>query len=335
MKGKTVDEAARLAVYAGTLQFYRPAFSRCAQTNWKGVMAETNQEEADPGGHRPQHVWVPRRDIDDALALLFLMASPEVDIEGITINFGNVSAPVGYAATRELLDRVGTSIPLYRGAESHQDLGKKNEAVEFLIQTVKDDPGEITLLALAPLTNVASAMLLDETFAENLGGLIVMGGTFRFPFFSFFGEFNFHCDGRAAATVLSAPVCKTMVTMDLCSQAVFTDRHLAMLKKSESEMARYTVRFVEPWLTLNRRIFFRKRGFFPWDVVAAANVVDPSLFDLKHRTFLLRETGVRRGSLVPLSPSTGHPSAQTTCHANVPSSLAAGRFMDLFLSRLK
>ena len=282
------------------------------------------------------NMWVPRRDVDDALALLFLMASPEVEIEGITVNFGNVSAPVGYAAARELLDRVGLSVPLFKGAESKHDLGKKNEAVEFLIQTVKDAPGEITLLALAPLTNVAGAMLLDETFAQNLGGLIVMGGAFRFPFFSFFGEFNFHCDGRAAATVLSAPISKTLITMDLCSQAVFTEHHLAMLKSRESDMAQYIVRFVEPWLTLNRRIFFRKKGFFPWDVVAAAYLIDDSLFDSNPRTFSIRETGPRRGSLIPSAPFS-RPSHRhkAPASANVPGSLATDRFMDLFLSRLK
>jgi inosine-uridine nucleoside N-ribohydrolase len=280
------------------------------------------------------NMWVPRRDIDDALALLFLIASPEVQIQGITVNFGNVSAPVGYAAARELLDRVGLSVPLFKGAESKHDLGKKNEAVEFLIQTVKDAPGEITLLALAPLTNVAGAMLLDDTFAQNLGGLIVMGGAFRFPFFSFFGEFNFHCDGRAAATVLSAPTAKTMITMDLCSQAVFTEHHLAMLENRQSDVAQYIARFVEPWLRINRRIFFRNKGFFPWDVVAAAHLIDQSLFDSAPRTFSLRETGTRTGSLIPSSPSTDHPSAQGTCHANVPGSLATDRFMDLLLSRL-
>jgi purine nucleosidase len=280
------------------------------------------------------NMWVPRRDIDDALALLFLLASPEVEIEGITVNFGNVNAAVGYAAARELLDRVEPSVPLFMGAKSKQDLRKKNEAVDFLIQAVKDNPREITLLALAPLTNVAGAMLLDHTFAQNLGGLIVMGGAFHFPFFSFFGEFNFHCDGRAASTVLSASVSKTMITMDLCSQSVFTQQHLHLLKESDGEMARYILRFVEPWLSLNRKIFFRKKGFFPWDVVAAAYVVDPSLFDSKHRTFFVRETGVRRGSLIPQSSSAGRQSAQAACNADVPESLRVDRFMDLFLSRL-
>jgi inosine-uridine nucleoside N-ribohydrolase len=281
------------------------------------------------------NLWVSRRDIDDALALLFLMASPEVQIEGITVNFGNVSTPVGYAAARELLERAGRSIPLHGGAESRRDLGKKNDAVEYLLYAAREAPGDFTLLALAPLTNVASASLLDDAFLSNLGGLVVMGGAFRFPFFSFFGEFNFHCDGRAAAIVLASSVPKTMITMDLCSQAVFTERHLDMLKQNDGEMARWIVRFVEPWLAFNKRIFFRKKGFFPWDVVAAATLVDDALFDSNQRTFSIREKGLRRGSLAPLaSSSSAGTSPYGACTANVPESLCAERFMDVFLSRL-
>jgi inosine-uridine nucleoside N-ribohydrolase len=280
------------------------------------------------------NMWVPRRDIDDTLALLFLMASPEVEIEGITVNFGNVSAPVGHSAARELLDRFGVSIPLHRGAESRRDLGKQNDAVDFLLHTVREAPGEITLLALAPLTNVATASLLDDSFLSNLAGLVVMGGTFRFPFFSFFGEFNFHCDGPAAAIVLSSHVPKTMITMELCSQAVFTQQHLLKLQENDSEMARWVVRFIEPWLSINRKIFFRRKGFFPWDVVAAAYLIDDSLFDSNPNTFSIREQGLRRGSLVPLSASSGPLDTRTICHANVPGSLAADRFMQLFLCRL-
>lgn len=275
-----------------------------------------------------------RRDIDDALALLFLTASPEIEIEGITVNFGNVKAPVGYAAARELLERVGSSAPLFKGAESRSDLGKGNDAVEFLIRKVREAPGEITLLALAPLTNVAGASLLDDTFLHNLGGLVVMGGAFRFPFFSFFGEFNFHCDGRAASTVLSSPVPKTMITMDLCSQAVFTERHLDRVRQSDSEMAEYVVRFITPWLAFNKKIFFRKKGFFPWDAVAAAYLIDDSLFDANPCVFSVRKEGLRRGSLTRLSPSGAGRSAEGACRANVPESFCAAGFMDLFLSRL-
>jgi purine nucleosidase len=280
------------------------------------------------------NLWVPRRDVDDALALLFLLASPEVQIEGITVNFGNVKLPVGHAAAGELLDRAARSIPLYRGAASRQDLGKETEAAEFLLQTVRKAPGEIHLLALAPLTNVATASLLDDTFLQNLAGLVVMGGTFRFPLFSFFGEFNFHCDARAAAIVLSSPIPKSMITMDLCSQAVVTEYHLQKLRESDTEMSRYIVRFVEPWLRLNRRIFFRKKGFFPWDVVAAASLIDDSLCDTRPRTFSIREQGLRSGSITLLPSSKGLRSDQAFCSADVPEALAVHRFMDLFLSRL-
>jgi inosine-uridine nucleoside N-ribohydrolase len=126
-----------------------------------------------------------------------------------------------------------------------------------------------------------------------------------------------------------------MITMDLCSQAVFTQSCLAVLEQHDSEMSRYVARFIEPWLRLNRRVFFRKKGFFPWDVVAAAYLVDPSLFDEAYRTFSIKETGVRRGALSPSSPPPEPVLARGTCHANVPGSLAADRFMDLFLSRLQ
>lgn len=58
-----------------------------------------------------------------------------------------------------------------------------DRAVEYLIETVYNNPGEISLLAIAPLTNLATAMMLDPDFADNLKELIIMGGTFAFPVF--------------------------------------------------------------------------------------------------------------------------------------------------------
>jgi len=131
------------------------------------------------------------KDIDDGLALLFLIASSAVSIDGITINFGNVSANKGYLVAKKLLKLAKVDFPIFKGAESRNDLGKRNPAVDFLIETVRKNPKEITLLALAPLTNIATAMMLDNSFALNLKNLIIMGGALHFRPFSFFGEFNF------------------------------------------------------------------------------------------------------------------------------------------------
>ncbi len=65
------------------------------------------------------------KDIDDALAILFCIASPEVEVEGITVNFGNVKAPVGFQAARDILQAAGADIPLLQGAAGPDELGER------------------------------------------------------------------------------------------------------------------------------------------------------------------------------------------------------------------
>lgn len=124
------------------------------------------------------------RDVDDGLAILFLLSFPQIHIEGITVNFGNVKAPAGIGVTKKVLDVAGKDIPVYMGAESRNDLGKPNRAVDFMLETVNKNPGEISLLALAPCTNLATAMMLDSGFASRLNELIIMGGSINFKPFS-------------------------------------------------------------------------------------------------------------------------------------------------------
>ncbi len=280
------------------------------------------------------NIYERRRDIDDALAILFSIASPELEVEGITINFGNVKAPSGYRAARDLLEAVNADVPVFEGAASSQDLGKRNEAADFLTSTVRDNPGEISLLALAPLTNIATACILDEGFASGLRELVVMGGTLDFWIFKYLGEFNFHQDATAAAAVMSQSVGKTLITMDVCSQAVFRQEHLDRIAAAGSEVSRLCAGFIEPWLKLNRRIFFRKKGFFPWDVVATSYLVDPSLFEDTPRTFDVVEEGSRRGRLVNVRKAGGFHASNGRRPVNLPLRLDGERFMDLFLERL-
>ncbi|RJP31652.1 MAG: nucleoside hydrolase [Actinobacteria bacterium] len=280
------------------------------------------------------NIHVRGRDIDDALAILFCIASPEVEVEGITVNFGNVKAPVGYGAARDILRAAGADVPVMQGAASSADLGGGNEAVDFLVRSVKENPGEISLLALAPLTNVASACMLDEGFASGLRELVVMGGTLDFWIFKYLGEFNLHQDARAAATVLSQPIAKTLITMDVCAQAVFAREHLDRLRAAGSEVSRLCADFVAPWLKLNRVVFWRKKGFFPWDVVAASYLVDPTLFEDSPHTFQVVEEGLRRGRLRDVKRAGGFQGTNGKRPVNMPLELDGERFMDLFLARL-
>lgn len=274
------------------------------------------------------------RDVDDGLAILLMLASPNIHLEGITINFGNVGADTGFAVAQNLLKLIQSDVPVYKGAQTKADLGKRNEAVDFLIETVQASPGEVSLLTLGPLTNVATAMKLDPGFGPNLRELVIMGGALRFKPFSFFGEFNFHQNGEAASIVVSAPISKTLITMDVCSQAVFRKEHLAILEHHDSPVSRNLAKAIAPWLELNRKYFFRAQGFFPWDVVAAAFMIDNSLFDGNPCSFSIQETGWRSGRIFEVDNKNPHQAGVGSVPINVPAKLDSNRFMTLFLDGL-
>ncbi|MHA2359779.1 MAG: nucleoside hydrolase [Candidatus Thorarchaeota archaeon] len=280
---------------------------------------------ADPG------IGVKNRDIDDGLAILFLLASPEVELSGITIASGNVPADQGFHVANDLLQRIKAEVPVFQGAASKAELGIGNPAVEFLIETVRQHPGEITLLTTAPLTNIATAMMLDETFAQNLGDLVIMGGTLKFLLFSFFGEFNFHMDGIAASLVLNTPIPKTVISMDCVTHSVFQQRHLEELQQNPNEFSQYLVEVIEPWLIANRRIHFRKKGFFPWDPVAVGYILRPEWFEENYCKIKIQETGRRSGRIIEMeSVEKNNPLA-----VNFPLTHDSESFMHLFIERLK
>ena len=277
---------------------------------------------------------IKNRDLDDGLAILLLLASPEIQLEGITINFGNVDAIRGTNCAKNVLELAGVEIPVFEGAHSKTDYGEVNPAVEFLIETVNDNPGEISLVTIAPLTNVATAMKVDKDFEANLKELVVMGGTFKFPVFSFFGEFNFHSDGQAASRVMQSPIPKTLITMDLCSQAPFQERHLQPILESKSVVGRYLAEQIPPWLRINRRIFFRKKGFFPWDPIAVAYLIDPTMFDMVPMRLEVTKEGIRSGRLLNVQSLPSFKPTGGLTPINVPSTIDGDRFLNLMIERL-
>ncbi len=272
---------------------------------------------------------VPYRDVDDGLAFLVLLAVANIEVQGITITHGNVGVDTGFEVAKKLMDLIHSDVPVYKGAACKADLGVFNPAVEYLIETVRAHPGEISLLGLGPLTNIATAMQLDTGFSANLKELVIMGGSFHFWPFSTFGEFNFHMDGRAASIVLQSSVKKTVITMDVCSKAVFRREQLAMLKMKEGPVSEYLIQVISPWLEINRKVFFQAQGFFPWDVVAAAYLADSTLFDINPLSFSVRESGLRSGSIFELKAE-----IENENEFNVPMKLDTVRFMKLFMDGL-
>ncbi|MBM3957220.1 MAG: nucleoside hydrolase, partial [Gemmatimonadetes bacterium] len=163
-------------------------------------------------------------DIDDAVCLAYLLAQPECELLGITTVSGE---PHLRAMLASAMCRVaGRRVPVFPGAESpllgpqrqphvpqaealdrweHDRDFPTGEAVEFLRRTVRAHPGEVTLLAVGPLTNVALLFGSDPDIPSLLGGLVLMNGVFASPPAGWRPvEWNAGCDPHAAAMVYRA-----------------------------------------------------------------------------------------------------------------------------------
>src|SRR5665647_1862140 len=158
-------------------------------------------------------------DIDDAICLAYLLAKPECELLGITTVSGEADKRAMVASM--ICEAAGKHIPIFPGAEEpltipqkqpiarqakvlpaweHEKKFPHGEAIEFMRQTIRKNPGEITLIAIGPLTNIALLFKIDPEIPHLIKSLVIMGGVFinlnPYP-----TEWNIRCDPHAAAIV--------------------------------------------------------------------------------------------------------------------------------------
>ena len=204
--------------------------------------------------------------IDDALAILLGVASPEIEIEGLTIVYGNCAldqAAKNALAVLNLANRA--DIPVYTGcgqpliqplrlaADTHGSTGlgyaklnppeartHSQPAVNFLIEHVLSNPGKITLVALGPLTNLALAIRLEPRIIPAFREVIIMGGAINHP-----GnqtpqaEFNIACDPHAAHIVFHSGAPLTLVPLDVTYQTILASADVDGLLRFDSPISRF------------------------------------------------------------------------------------------------
>ncbi len=178
-------------------------------------------------------------DIDDAVALAYLLRQPACELVGITTVTGepqlraSLADAICRAAGRDDIPiHVGCAEPLLieqrqKGAAQaealtadypHRLFRAENSAVEFLRQTIRSRPGELTLLPIGPLTNIALLFALDPEIPQLLKGITLMGGCFFSDAEKPPCEWNILCDPHAAARVFAAPVEITAIGLDVTLQ---------------------------------------------------------------------------------------------------------------------
>src|ERR1044071_6148361 len=204
--------------------------------------------------------------IDDACAILLALASPELSVEGLSIVHGNCSleqATTNALAVLELAE--ASHIPVARGCElplvqpsllaleTHGDTGLgyaelpdplsrpiSQHAIDFLIDTVLAAPGEITLVATAPLTNVALAIRKEPRIVEALREIIIMGGAIRHEGnTTALAEFNTYVDPHAAHIVYHAGIPTTLVPLDVTYQCILKPEDVNRLLETDSPITKF------------------------------------------------------------------------------------------------
>ncbi|MBR9814122.1 nucleoside hydrolase [bacterium] len=275
--------------------------------------------DCDPG------LGVPGADVDDNLAVLLALGSPEVELIGVTVTFGNTPLDDGLASLRRTLDAAGLDVPIYPGARQPGQVEQTTPASEFLADTVRAQPGQVHVLTLGPLGNLAAALQAAPSFADQLASLTLMAGAFRLPFFAQVGDPNIRWDLTAAQHVLATCTPKTMVSMDACLRAQFTAEHLQQFAASKTSLGQHLAAGIAPWLAKHTRMP-GLRGFFPWDAVALAYLLQPGLFPTSQtRQLGLRGNGWRRATLR---------TDPTAAEIALPGRLDGHRFMNLLMTRL-
>ena len=234
---------------------------------------------------------------DDALALLLAMASPALDVRGITCVEGNCPLEQVVVNTLTLLDAIGAppvpvavgmnrSImdggllpPALHGSDGMGDLGLPTprrstveiHAVEFLRQTLSNAREPLTMICLAPLSNIAMLLRMYPQIAEKIARLYVMGGTYASPGNATpAAEFNIRCDPEAAAIVLHSGLPVTLYPLDPFMQVWFTESEARALSESASASAR-----IAGGIGLHYCRFFGAEYSLIGDAGTVAAVIDP------------------------------------------------------------
>jgi purine nucleosidase len=199
--------------------------------------------------------------IDDALAILLAIASTELSLEGLSIVHGNCSLEQATKNGLAILELANAGhIPLAKGCElplvqpsllapeTHGNTGlgyaklpeprikpTVQHGCDFLIEQVMSNSGEITLVAVGPLTNVALAIRKEPRIVGALKELIIMGGAIRHEGnTTALAEFNIYVDPHAAHIVFHAGIPTTLVPLDVTYQCVLTTQDVERLQKIDS-----------------------------------------------------------------------------------------------------
>lgn len=301
---------------------------------------------------------------DDGLALMLALQSPELEVLGITTVAGNESLERATSDVLRMLEianqpdipvHVGADMPLVHAKsdfavesygrwysdEAPEPPGgyasieaRPESAVSFIAETVMGRPGEVTIVAIGPLTNIAQAIRAEPEFAGNVRQLVIMGGAIALlpdgaGNITPNAEFNFWVDPEAAHVVLRSGIPIELSPLNVSRKSALTKDWYEKMVEVDTPLTGLLEE------TLGRRFEEEPdRIWFMYDQIAVASLVDPSLVETEQ---LYVDVNIDHGISYGVSVGGREiwPGAEGASQMNVQYDLDWPRFIEMFIERVQ
>jgi len=296
--------------------------------------------------------------IDDSLAILLALASPELKLEGVSVVHGNCSVDDALANALGLLELAGASevpvacgfrLPLVQPSllapETHGNAGigyatlptpkvgpAPQHSVDFLIDHIMASPEEITLVCIGPLTNLAVAIRKEPRLIQAVRDVIIMGGAMRHEGNTTpLAEFNVYVDPHAAHMVYHSGMPLTLVPLDVTYQCLLTRADVKRLQQIDSPITKFIADSTRFYMEFHDA-FQKIEGCIINDPLALALAFAPELCDYEeHYVDVDIAGGVSMGkTFADFYKATSKPA-----NMKVALGVRARDFVDLFLERIE
>ncbi len=242
---------------------------------------------------------------DDAIAMMLAFASPELEVLGVTVSYGNVGLENTLRNALKIRELCGSDVPVFAGVPQplvstrisaefvHGRSGldgpvlpepirgaESTRAIDFIIDSILAHPREITLCPIGPMTNLAMAMRLEPKIVPLIKQIVLMGGSTGLGNWSPAAEFNILCDPHAAKILFESGVPITMFGLNVTHQALALPQHIAAIRGNGNKTSVVAAELLE-FFKLSYQKRYGYAGPALHDPCVIAYLLKPDLFKLE------------------------------------------------------
>lgn len=242
---------------------------------------------------------------DDAVAIMLAAKSPKIDLLGITVVAGNQTLENTERNARNIVQCLGIDVPVYAGCDRpmirekmtagdiHGSTGldgpvfepltkelEKEHAVSFIIRTLMESDGDITMVTTGPMTNLGMAIRMEPKIVDKIKQIVLMGGAYTNGNVTPAAEFNIIADGDAAYVCFTSGRPITMMGLDVTRQVLCYPGIVERMGKIGNKASKLFVDLMGHFCKSQKEVFGWEGGPLH-DPVTIAYLIDPSVVEVK------------------------------------------------------